>query len=206
MGLFKERIMICLSTAFLAASALSYRLTFDGKLVLLALILLFCSFSILLRRGDVLALVLLFLSVSAAILLSYVTFDHPLSGCRPLIDGQNHRIEAKVIEMASKTSYSSSLRLHIQTVDGSPSNFRAVVETAFPFSAKEGQTVTADVSFSDFEDMADSFPERIYEHSRGYFLKAECEADMTLLSQDRHRTAALSKRIPIGRPFAVSRR
>ncbi len=182
MSVFKERTMACLGMAFLGASALAFFLPLIGKLALLGGVLLFCSLLILLHRQEIVSFVLLFASVLAAVVLSYFTFELPIETYHPLIDGQTHEVEGEVIEMTFETTYMATFTLNVTAIEGEGADFRAVVETDFPFAAEKGQVLLLHAVFSDFEVSADSFPEKLYQYSQGFLLKAVCSEEPAFLS------------------------
>lgn len=88
---------------------------------------------------------------------------------------QTVSVEAVVQSREYALTYSAGYIVRVRCAGGERASFQALLETP-DTSLREGDAISCDASFSEFEEYSGSFPQRRYYFSRGLCLRADADA------------------------------
>lgn len=141
------------------------------------MLLILCAKFVKFYRKTILQPLCLLVTVLLASGVSYGYHDVYLHKLYTLIDGEEHQITAAINKVKSSLPYASSYDVSVSCVDGVPRHFKAVLELEYPTDFEREDMITLSVTFADFEEQVNHFPEKQYNLSKGYTLKGLSDKD-----------------------------
>ncbi|MCI8590409.1 MAG: ComEC/Rec2 family competence protein [Clostridiales bacterium] len=128
-------------------------------------------------RHTILQPVCILISALLAFGSSYAYHDLYAAHIYTLADNREHQVTATILKVNTSLPYASSFDVTIHTVDETKCSFKAELECDFPTPFEQNDIITLPVVFSEFEPLINYFPEKQYNLSKGYLLKATAEND-----------------------------
>lgn len=141
------------------------------------MLLILCAKFVKFYRKPILQPLCLLVTVLLASGVSYGYHDVYLHKLYTLIDGEEHQITAAINKVKSSLPYASSYDVSVSCVDGVPRHFKAVLELEYPTDFEREDMIALSVTFADFEEQVNHFPEKQYNLSKGYTLKGLSDKD-----------------------------
>ncbi|MCI8331970.1 MAG: ComEC/Rec2 family competence protein [Clostridiales bacterium] len=182
MKFLKHRHLLQCALAFLLCAFLCYRfpphikILFFVTAAFLALVFVGLTFIKVWRR-PILQPICLLVSVMLAFGTSYAYHDLYAARIYSLANDSEHRITATIQKINTSLPYASSYDVTINTVDDKKHAFKAELSCDFPTYFEQNDIISLTVVFSEFEPLVNYFPEKQYNLSKGFLLKAEAEED-----------------------------